>query len=227
MSEIVQYFEQNTSGKDYVVGDIHGEFGMLNKRLVELKFNPETDRLFSVGDLVDRGPDSEACLQWLAQPWFHAILGNHEAMGIDSWKDQKALLMWQANGGDWWLKLNITNQKRYVDAFKALPFAMEIKVEGGRVGIVHADVPSGISWQNFLSGLIDDDEKLRNHALWSRRRATRQDDKAHTVVEGIDRVFCGHTPLQRPAKLGNICFIDTGACYPGGCLTVVLVELLV
>jgi len=38
------------------------------------------DQLFSVGDLVDRGPESHRVLEWLARPWFFAICGNHDFM---------------------------------------------------------------------------------------------------------------------------------------------------
>lgn len=72
----------NNRGRDLAVGDIHGHFERLQRCLDEVGFDPEVDRLFSVGDLVDRGPASEQALDWLAQPWFHAVQGNHEALAI-------------------------------------------------------------------------------------------------------------------------------------------------
>lgn len=72
----------NIRGRDLAVGDIHGHFQRLEKCLEAVRFDPAVDRLFSVGDLVDRGPHSEAALEWLAQPWFHAVQGNHEALAI-------------------------------------------------------------------------------------------------------------------------------------------------
>lgn len=72
----------NTQGRDLAVGDIHGHFGRLVMCLEQAGFDPAVDRLFSVGDLVDRGPYSEAALQWLDRPWFHAVQGNHEALAI-------------------------------------------------------------------------------------------------------------------------------------------------
>jgi serine/threonine protein phosphatase 1 len=56
---MLQHFGRNTAGRDLIVGDIHGCFARLQVALDELGFDPERDRLFSVGDLVDRGPDSE------------------------------------------------------------------------------------------------------------------------------------------------------------------------
>jgi hypothetical protein len=82
VSEIVQRYERNVRGRDFVVGDIHGCFDQLRAALDTAGFLPESDRLFSVGDLIDRGPQSTETLQWLAKPWFHACIGNHDDMAL-------------------------------------------------------------------------------------------------------------------------------------------------
>src|ERR1700761_8326980 len=74
----IAHFDRNTRGRDLIVGDIHGCFSRLRAHLNYLQFDPARDRLFSVGDLIDRGPESEHALEWLAQPGFHAVKGNHE-----------------------------------------------------------------------------------------------------------------------------------------------------
>ena len=66
-------FEQNTAGRDFAVGDIHGCFTELQRGLDAIGFDASADRLFSVGDPVDRGPESHHALRWLDRPWFHAI----------------------------------------------------------------------------------------------------------------------------------------------------------
>ena len=48
---------RNEKGRDLVVGDVHGHFATLRRALDELEVG-EHDRVFSLGDLVDRGPDS-------------------------------------------------------------------------------------------------------------------------------------------------------------------------
>lgn len=70
----------NGAGRDFVVGDLHGHRALLEGELLRLRFDVRRDRLFSVGDLVDRGPDSMATLALLEEPWFHAVIGNHELM---------------------------------------------------------------------------------------------------------------------------------------------------
>ena len=72
--------EANTHGRDFIVGDLHGCVGYLDTLMRHVGFDTSTDRLFSVGDLADRGPDSPAALELLKQSWFHPVMGNHDAM---------------------------------------------------------------------------------------------------------------------------------------------------
>lgn len=217
---VVLRLEENRSGNDYVVGDIHGEFSVLRDRLDEVAFDPDVDRLFSVGDLIDRGPESEFALDWLDQPWFYAVLGNHEEMALDAWHDADTLEWWTgSNGGEWWLKLGEEDQKAFISAFEALPLAIEISTDRGLVGIVHADVPSTMNWQAFTDDLEAGDVRLRKHVLWARSRAMGRSETMRERIDGIERIYCGHTPMKSPTRLGNIYLIDTGACYRGGSLT--------
>jgi len=83
MSTTIQKLPSNTRGTDYVIGDLHGCFSLLERLLDEVRFDKSRDRLFSVGDLIDRGPESLRCLQLLAEPWFYAVQGNHENMMLN------------------------------------------------------------------------------------------------------------------------------------------------
>ena len=65
-----QHFASNTYGHDYVVGDVHGDYERLTDLLALIKFDKTVDRLFSVGDLIDRGPASASCLELLNEAWF-------------------------------------------------------------------------------------------------------------------------------------------------------------
>lgn len=77
---LIQYFEKNQEGDDYVVGDIHCQFDQLNNQLEEIGFDKTKDRLFATGDLIDRGGDGYRVLNDLGQDWFHSVMSNHEEM---------------------------------------------------------------------------------------------------------------------------------------------------
>ena len=53
---LIRRFPLNRRGRDLAVGDIHGYFALLQQALNRVGFDPVCDRLFSVGDLTDRGP---------------------------------------------------------------------------------------------------------------------------------------------------------------------------
>jgi len=203
----IRHFTRNGAGRDLVVGDVHGNFSKLRAALDAIKFNPAVDRLFSVGDLVDRGPESEDALDWLAQPWFHAVRGNHEQMAIDFALGMLPNDHYVRNGGGWNVSNPAPARRQFADAFEALPIAIEVETSNGLVGIVHADCPFP-RWQDIEAALSGPNaESFESVMLWSRDRF---DHERRDTVEGVRAVVVGHTPLERCSSLGNTIYIDTG-----------------
>jgi serine/threonine protein phosphatase 1 len=208
----VSTFEVNARGRDFVVGDVHGMFSALRALLEEIDFDAEQDRMFSVGDLVDRGPESDQALEWIGEPWFFACRGNHEQFVLDSNNPEQYELWINHNGGEWWLDMDQQRRAHFSEAINSLPLAMEVATESGIVGIVHADVPPLMSWDLFVQRLEEGNADALFYALWSRNRIAGV--VSSLPVRGrVQRVYCGHTPTRQTVLVDNVHYIDTGAVY--------------
>lgn len=65
---------------NYVIGDLQGCYEEFKELLNKISFDPEKDRLWLCGDLINRGPDSLCCLSFLysIKESCHIVLGNHD-----------------------------------------------------------------------------------------------------------------------------------------------------
>jgi len=227
MSTKMQYqihrYPQNTMGRDFVVGDIHGHFSRLRRAMEFIGFDPSRDRLFCAGDLVDRGPESHDVLNWLNLPWFAAVQGNHDDMAARWGRPGCAMdaALYARNGGSWNIGNTPPERLRFSDALGGLPLAIELQTQAGPVGIIHADCPMG-DWGAFVAAM-EDPSATRSHqkdmaecAMWSRDRIQSGDA---SPVAGLVALVVGHSPVQRPTVLGNVHYIDTGGWHDEGGFT--------
>ncbi len=205
---------RNTQGRDFVVGDIHGCFGKVRQALKLNSFNEKTDRLFCVGDTVNRGPESEQFIEFISQPWVFSVRGNHEQMLLDVilGTDNKALEFHaKRNGMDWFRKIKDSSTINAIqNHIENLPHVIELDYEYGTVGIIHAEVPLGMGWKDFTQSVQDKNPKVTEACLWGRTRVLEPNCSS---VPGIDQIFCGHTPVQEITTLGNITYMDTGHVF--------------
>lgn len=214
-------FEVNKKGDDYVVGDIHGMFGALMEELSLLGFNFDTDRLFSVGDLCDRGPDSPHVLDLLSQPWFHPVMGNHEQILFmyenKQWFDRDMIDC----GAGWWLKESQENKKKILQKYKKLPVAIEVQTASKKIGIVHAECPVS-DWSLMPTALSDfNSGRFIDTCLWSKHAP----DIEHKIAN-VDAVIVGHMTQNEYLIRGNTHLIDTGAVYENGKFTILHLDTL-
>jgi serine/threonine protein phosphatase 1 len=155
---VIRSLPTNCQGKDYVVGDLHGCYDLLQRILDEVDFDQTCDRLFSVGDLIDRGPDSLKCLQLLGEPWFYAVKGNHEDLMLDFFQSYRqdghledlkdvrgTRFLWY--GGHWVERYFQADKRCMTSAFdrglalaEALPLILVIGEGENRFHVVHSDL---------------------------------------------------------------------------------------
>lgn len=214
-SQIVKRFPRNQLGRDFVIGDIHGSFDQVLDALRRVRFDRARDRLFSLGDTVDRGPGSHRALKFLEQTWVHAIRGNHEDMFLEAYQDGEPHpgvleFITCRNGMAWWNDYPTDQRDLMIAAFRRLPLAIEIETARGTVGLVHAQVPKGMAWGDFTAALERGDKDVTHEALWGEDRLYRKDASG---VAGIGRVFTGHRVVESTTRLGNVYYIDTGAVF--------------
>ncbi|MCB1646548.1 MAG: metallophosphoesterase, partial [Pseudomonadales bacterium] len=63
----------------YVIGDVQGCFTELQQLLGAIAFDESQDELWFAGDLINRGPDSLACVEFImASERCKTVLGNHD-----------------------------------------------------------------------------------------------------------------------------------------------------
>jgi serine/threonine protein phosphatase 1 len=209
-------FTKNTLGDDYIVGDIHGHYDRLMEHLDKHKFDFSVDRLFCVGDLIDRGPSSAKMIDLLSEHWFFSLLGNHEYFMLSGLKhsNNKDKMRWLQNGGEWIANSDPTLWPQWFNQLSQLPVAMQLEGKNGKTyGLLHADFPSH-HWSNFDSF----DQKKLETCLWSRLNFNKRSEH---VVEGIDYLVHGHNSTghminnkSAPLLLGNRYYIEPGA-YKG------------
>lgn len=235
MTALFRRIPANTAGRDFAVGDIHGHFELLDRLLDGVGFDPGRDRLFSVGDLVDRGPESPRAAEFLDRDWFHALRGNHEQMLLDAAAGHNdAVALWRMNGGEWFFNLPADRRRDLHERTARLPVALEIECGRERVGLVHGDPGDG-AWDDLVDRLTDHADPQRRDrcvdaAVWDRRSAytalrflRSSGETPPPSVAGVDRVLLGHTPMPCAVAAGNTRWLDTGAGH-GRALTLTALD---
>lgn len=77
----------------YAIGDIQGCFDEFRELLEKIRFDPNQDRLWLVGDLINRGPKSLEVLRFVKNLRLicQIVLGNHDLHLLASWVHGQAI----------------------------------------------------------------------------------------------------------------------------------------
>lgn len=172
----------------YVLSDIHGQSRAFFEMLEKIQFSSE-DKLYIIGDVVDRGPDGIKLLEYIReQKNMKLLMGNHEDMLLRTMNDEESWYeTWLFNGGGVTLASLMSfpkeEQEQCIQFVKNLPLYHMISVEGKQYLLVHAgiDVSRGDS-----EGQIAAME--RDTLLWIRR------EFFNAKLSCPYTVIFGHTP---------------------------------
>jgi serine/threonine protein phosphatase 1 len=225
---------RNTVGRDLVVGDLHGHRSLFESELDRIGFRPGRDRVFSVGDLIDRGPDSLGTLALIEEPWFFAVLGNHELALLNKLEHLAARRpsgKLACAGSDWIHEALSKNRKvfrRLADRIASLPVALH--VEGNiSFNVTHGDLlPVGFTQDNLFS---DKSVSVRQaEAIASSRCNVTAAMKSELVALQFSgrsvhvsptpfgrspMTYVGHTPTRHVTVHNSHVHIDQGVCEQG------------
>lgn len=217
----------------YVIGDIHGRSDLLDRMVDaitrDIEQNPVPASLtVTLGDYVDRGPDSRGVLDRLAHNPFPtdyvALKGNHEEL-LETFLTRPAIgPQWRRLGGLETLhsyKVPVADLmvgKGFDEAAQALRQALpaeqsaflgrlKLSLTVGGYFLCHAGVRPGVPLDN----------QRAEDLLWIR------DEFLSSKVDFGKIVVHGHTPTQSPEVLANRINIDTGA-FATGRLTCLVIE---
>jgi serine/threonine protein phosphatase 1 len=211
---VVQHHARNRIGRDLVIGDLHGCVDALRYLLREAAFDASRDRLFSVGDLIDRGEQCEEALSLIDKPWFFPVLGNHEDAMCAVAEGRMPRHRWYGIGGGWADSLPDDALAYHAQRLRELPLARVVGEGDARFNILHAEYFG----DDDELDTADFDDTVRERMLWGRELAL---GTAKPRQRALSPTYCGHTPMHEVTQIGSQVFIDTGAFIPEGRLTMV------
>ncbi|MBW1721721.1 MAG: serine/threonine protein phosphatase [Deltaproteobacteria bacterium] len=194
-------------GKTFIVGDIHGCLGMLQRLIEKIPWEPERDRLIFLGDYVDRGEDPKGVIDFILRlqavsEKVQCLMGNHEHIFLD-YLERGNITAFLINGGNSTLesyrrasiqgKQELEIPPDHVSFLKALLPWIELEDHY----VVHAGFRPGIPLEK------QDLEDL----IWIREPFIYSD------YDFGKRVIFGHTPFSEPLVTDSKIGLDTGAVY--------------
>lgn len=203
----------NRTGRDFILGDLHGAFPSLQALLSHAHFDEHHDRLIATGDLFDKGPAALDCLTLPDKPWFYAVRGNHEDALLawyfapDAGAKNRAEEKIAQQGGEWFFTLHASAQHALCETISRLPLVILLSGQNHRWCVIHGEIIPEVNDINiFLASLFAGDRLTLNNCLAGRRRHLT---RCHTPVKGIDYVVSGHTSVT-PAnrQQGNCINLD-------------------
>ena len=199
-----KFISQNPVGVDWLCGDLHGQFDTLQNELSNVGFDPTRDRLFLLGDVIDRGPKSKELLSWvLSTDYVHSVMGNHELMFVASSFSPQYREKHRAIGGGWADQIDFSEYRKLTtQCIKQMPLTVTLACENGNLGLVHAQSPED-NWQDVQRATLSD--RFAINCTWPWNRAQGSDQ----TITGVTATVSGHIGTAEVIQKANQVWIDT------------------
>jgi hypothetical protein len=198
------------AGRRIVVGDIHGCYDELMELLEKVGVGDD-DRIFSVGDLIAKGPKSKEVLElFMTDARFATVIGNHDLALRRKWNGEEVEL----NSAQKETHKELKGEKdAYVSFFNRMPFMIDL----GTHLVVHAGVRPTVE---LYSQTTSDMTLIRTLG------ANPESDEGtpwYHVYHGEKVILFGHWPAPEPRRGRKAIGLDTGCVY-GYNLTAYIIE---
>lgn len=188
------------AGRRIVVGDIHGCYDELMELLEKVGIGDD-DRIFSVGDLITKGPKSKEVLDlFMTDARFATVIGNHDLALRRKWNGEEIELKPAQKETHKELK---GEKDAYVSFFNRMPFMIDL----GTHLVVHAGVRPNVE---LYSQTTSDMTQIRTLG------ADPESDEGtpwYHVYHGAKVILFGHWPAPEPRRGRNAIGLDTGCVY--------------
>lgn len=193
-----------------VIGDVHGHYDGLMTLLEALALGWD-DRVYFLGDLIDRGPKSAQVLEFVKESSYQTLLGNHEQLMlnalVDGLTDARSWQAWLCSGGDTTIDSYIETGMmpyKHLEWMRSLPTHLDL----GDIWLVHAGVHP----------TIPIDQQSSEQLCWIRKEFHNISqpyfpDKLIITGHTITFTFEGVRPGELVRGQGWL-DIDTGAYHP-------------
>jgi len=194
----------NPAGNDWVCGDVHGHLSTLKEQLERVGFCYGCDRLFLLGDLIDRGPQSEATLDWaLSTEGVFSVLGNHEGLFLARARHPAYRAQHRKMGGRWADDLSFGAYRQLAErCANQFPLSMTIAYGDHTIGLVHTQSPSD-DWRHVQSADYSEAHAIACTWPWDRAQGPERS------IANVSAVASGHIGTKGVVTRGNQCWIDT------------------
>ena len=153
---------------NYAIGDVQGCFLELKGLLDLINFDPSHDKLWFVGDLINRGPDSLRTIEFIygIKDSCHIVLGNHDihflAIADDLRKPFKEDTL-----NELLESKNLNQYKKWLKEQSLLYYEDIQCQEGNKTYLMsHAGIPPHWSWQEALEAADEIKEALNDENLY-------------------------------------------------------------